>query len=86
MFNIGNFLSKIQNSRSKEIIFRLTVQKAIKNHLSLDVPIESIKFRAGAVIVSNIVQSARSTLFIKKQAILDEINKNQQTFMVGDIR
>ncbi len=85
-FNIGEFLKKIQNSRSKELVFHAAVQEAIKKFVSIEVPQEAIKFRSGVITIQGISQSAKSAIFIKKEAILEEVNKNQQIYTVKDFR
>ncbi len=86
MFGIGDFFKRIQNSYGKEIFIRSAVQNAIKKYTGSEVPIKDMTFKGEVVTLSNISQSLRSVLYIKKQNILKEINSVQGARVISDIR
>ena len=86
MISIKDFFSRIGGIHAKEIAFRSGVQSAIKEIVGTDVPIEYIKFESGSVLIKNIPSVARSTIFIKKAAIMERINTLQSVHKITDIR
>jgi hypothetical protein len=86
MYGIHEFFKKIQNSFSKEILVRQAIGQAIKKHIGEDVPVENISIKNGVVQLKNVSQSAKSSIFIKKQAILREIATIQSLKAINDIR
>jgi len=73
MFNISKFFSRINSSFGKEIILRTAICSAIKKHTGIDIQIGDLTIKSGIVNVNGVSQSARSAIFIKKQAILKEL-------------
>lgn len=86
MFGIGQFFSKIQNSFAKEVLIRTVMKDAIKKYVGLEIPIENISVKSGTITLDNVSQSARSAIFIKKQAIIKEIMAAQNIKNITDIR
>lgn len=76
MFNIRQFLQRASNRQTKSHFLRLNVQDTIKKYLNLDIPLEDISTKGQKIIIKNLSQSARSSLYIKKSSILEDINKN----------
>ena len=86
MLKISEFFKRIQGRQSKEFFIRSTVQTVLQKNIGINIPVESISFNSDTVILNNIPQAARSTIFIKKQAIIAEINSQQQFRKISDIR
>ena len=86
MFNIRDFLKKATNKQTKNLFFRKVVEETLKRHVNIEVPPESISIKSSIIGIKNISQGARSAIFIKKQAILEDLNKVQDIFKVKDIR
>lgn len=86
MLNIGQFFKKIQDKYNQEILLRSTIKEAIRSQSGVDVPLESVNYKNGLVTLAGLTQTARSQVFIKKQAIIEQINSRQNTKTVTDIR
>ena len=86
MFGIGDFFKRFQGVFAKEILVRNAIKEAILRHTGADIPITSIAFKSGAVILSNVSQSLKSAIYIKKSAIIKDIAEKQNIRYVNDIR
>ncbi len=86
MFGISEFFKKIQGSYAKEILIRTAIKDAILRHTGALVPIAAVTFKGGTVFLNGISQSLKSAIYIKKQAILEEIAEKQNIRIVHDIR
>lgn len=86
MFSIGDFFKRIQSVQSKEIYIRSVVQDVIKKHVGVEIPINDISFKSDVVNLKNISSAAKSALFIKRNAVIKEINEVQQVREVKDVR
>jgi hypothetical protein len=86
MFGIGHLFKKIQSSYAKELFLRMAVADSLRNLVGIEVGVENIKFKDSLVTLTNINQADRSTIYIKKEALLKEINKLQTVKKVLDIR
>ncbi len=86
MFNIGQFFKNIQNRHIKELFIRSIIQASITQGTGVSIPIEDITISSGVIILKNISSGLRSVIFIKKQKILDSVNKNQTIHVVTNIR
>ncbi len=86
MLKIADFFKRIQNKHSQELFIRSTIQASIKKYTKVELPIESISLKSGIVSLKGISQTARSQVFIKKQAIIEELNSTQTIRIVTDIR
>lgn len=86
MLNIGQFFKKIQNKHTKELFARTVAKEAIQEQSGVIVRVEDMSFKAGALILKGLSQGARSQVFIKKQAILEQIRAKQQIQVVVDIK
>ena len=75
MFNISQFLERLKKISGSSINIRIEISKVISKQLGLEIPIESIEIKLPKIYIKNISQAARSEIFIKKEAILKEINK-----------
>lgn len=85
-FNIRDFFKRIQNIHAKEILIRSLIKDVIKKHTNHEIPIESIKFSSGNIVLKGVNQSLRSVIFIKRTNIIQEINASQQIKRFYDIK
>ncbi len=86
MISIGEFFKRIGGIQSQEIAFRTGIQTAMKEIIGIDIPIESITFKSGTISLKNISSGARSSIFIKKTAIIEHANQLQSAHKITDIR
>ena len=86
MIGIAELLGRMRNIQARESLFRLAIQAALKKEVGLDVPLESISPKGTTVVLKGVDQAARSTIFIKKESILNEINTAQAARTITDIR
>jgi len=86
MINIGELFKKIQNRHSKELFLRSTIQESIKKHTNIDLKVADISVKSGVVSLKNISQTAKSQVFIRKQAVMNEVNALQQIQKITEIR
>lgn len=86
MFGIGEFFKKIQGSYAKEVLVRNIIKEAIFKHTGADIPISSIKFKADTAIISISSPVIRSSIYIKKTAIMDEVAGKPGAKIIRDIR
>ncbi len=86
MFNIRDYLRRATGVQARELYFRRAVQEALKKLAGIDLPFESISSKSGTVELKGISQEARSAIFIKKAALIAEINKEQDVRPIKDIR
>ena len=86
MFGISGFFKNINNAFTKEIVLRTAVRDSIKKYANVDVALEDVDCKRAIVTLKKVNQAAFSTIFIKKQKILDEINNNQKIMIIKDLR
>jgi hypothetical protein len=86
MISISEFFKRIGGIQAREITFRVGVQAAIRESIGMDVPIESITFKSGGIILKDISQAARTAIFIKKINIIEQANMFQSIHRITDIR
>jgi hypothetical protein len=86
MLSISEFFKRFGGIQAREIAFRTAVQAAFKEVIGIDVLIENISFKSGAVALKNVSSSARSVIFIKKALILERVNSLQSIHTVADIQ
>ena len=85
-FNISQLLNKIRNVQAKRALQVNIVCDSIMKNIGIDISISNISIKSTIVTLKNISQSAKSAVYIKKQAILDDINKGQESVIARDIR
>ena len=85
MFNIKGFFSRVNNFYTKEITTRSVVREIIKKHTNINIPIESISFKSNNLSLKNISSVIKSTIFIKKQLILDDIKVSLNDKVINNI-
>jgi len=86
MRSIAEFFEKIKSARAKEAFIRTVVQSALKEAASIEVPLEAISISSSIITLKGIGQAARAAAFIKKPAILREINTRQAVRDITDLR
>jgi hypothetical protein len=74
--SIGEFFARIRNKHLDEMRLRLTVQEIIEKHAKTKPSPDSISFSTRSVSVKGLSQAAKSVIFVKKTAILKELNDN----------
>ena len=86
MLSISQFFNRIRGRHATELFVRSAIQEAIRKHTSIPVPVEAISFASTSVVLKNINQTAKSVIFIKKVAIIREINTSQTVRTITDIK
>lgn len=83
MLNIGQFFKRIQNKHTQELYLQEIIKGAIQKYTGMSVEFE----RVGSEIkIKKASAALKSHLFIKKEAILTEINSQQQTIIMTELR
>lgn len=85
MFNIGQFLAKISDSRAKDILLRENARQTINKVAGTDLPNNSISIKSGIIYLSGIGYAVRSEIYIKKTNIIKTI-KDLHGTVIKDIR
>lgn len=85
MFNLSGFFNKIQNVFVKEFFLREKIRKIIKDKTKIDIKIENIINKDGLIILKKLNQGAKSTIFVKKLAILESFAKEEITKKIKNI-
>ncbi|MFA6432830.1 MAG: hypothetical protein WCV82_03410 [Candidatus Paceibacterota bacterium] len=86
MKSIAEFFSKIQSKQAQKILIYTIAKEAIFSISKIDIPIGSITFSGKNIILSGLDQTSKSVIFIKKTAIIGEMNKKLPNMAVVDIR
>lgn len=86
MRSIGEFFARIQNKQAQEILLRQNIQDVLKKVVGLEVPAEGISFKGGTIYFGGLSQTAKTQLFLKKNAVLAEIAASVLGRSVKDIR
>ncbi len=86
MFGIGEFFKRVQNIHTKELFARDAVRQSIKKHAGVDIDLECVSFKNKDIVIKGVPHAALSVLYIKKQAIIAEVNSLQDAHTVSDIR
>ena len=86
MFNIKDFFKRVQNTQAGNFLLQSIVSDAVKKVASVEVLPINITISSSKVILGGISQAARSEIFIKKEAILREINTLQGSRKITEIR
>jgi hypothetical protein len=86
MRSIGDFFKRIQNTRASGFFLQSEISEIVKKITNITIPPESIKISSSKVVLNGISQAARSEVFIKREAILTEINKVAGKVKITEIR
>lgn len=85
-FNISQLLNKIRSVQAKGALQINLIHDSLLKNIGIDIPIPNISIKSTIVSLKNISQSTKSAIYIKKQSILDDINKGQENIIARDIR
>jgi hypothetical protein len=85
MFNISQILDRVRSLRESNIGKRMVVKNTINKFVSIDIPVEQIEIKSSKVFVKNISQAAKSEIFLKKAAIIEEIAATLKNNRIKDI-
>ena len=86
MIGLKDFFKKIQNRHTTELFVRSVIQSSVKKHTGVEVSLDSISFSSSSVVLKDLSSGLKSAIFIKKNAILSDINSGQGNKVVTDIR
>lgn len=86
MKSIGEFFAKIQGRQAQKILIYKIVQEAVNKQVNVDLDLAAVSFKAKSVVIKGLSQTAKNQLFIKKPAILKEINSRSAPRIVEDMR
>lgn len=85
MFNIGQYISKLNNKRLNHITKINNISVVINNITGLNVSVNDIKLRNGVLYIDKLNSVGRNEIFIKKSLLIKEIN-NISGESISDIR
>ena len=85
MFNIGQYISKLNNKRLNHITKINNISVVINKISGLNVGVNDIKIRNGVLYINKLSSVARNEIFIKKSLLIKEIN-NISGESISDIR
>lgn len=85
MRGIGEFFKKIQGAYAQEIALRERIRHTLISQTAVDIPIQSILVLKSVVKLTGISSAARSEIYIKKLAIMHELNKAGSGPIITDI-
>lgn len=86
MFNVGGFLEKFLSLQSKEIGVRNFIVESLKKNTGITTTVNDIDISNGVVYIKKLSQAAKNTLFMKKDIIIDEVNKIQNSRTINNIK
>lgn len=86
MLTIGHFFKKIQSKYTAELLLREIIQKSIQQHTGAAIPVKAISIKNSTIVIAGLSPATCSQLFIKKQAILQEIGAQQSKRTITDIK
>ena len=86
MIGINQFFNKIKNTHARELLIRNIVIDSLEKNTGIKLSVEAVSFKSNSVVLNNISQTAKSDIFIKKQKIIDYINKSQKLRVIKDIK
>jgi hypothetical protein len=85
MLKIADLFKKIQNRQSKELFLRSVIKDTIYKHTQISVPVESIIIKSDTLSINDLSQTAKSQIFIKREAIIKDINMAQTIRTISNI-
>ena len=87
MFNIKEFFKKTQNRQIDLFTLYSTIKKTIDINVDDNIPIQNIIIQKNSSIIrlKNTNSSLKNQIFLKKQKILEDLNKTQKTLRITDI-
>jgi hypothetical protein len=85
MKGISELFGRIRNRYIKEAYERSVVKEAVSSYAKVDLPLEDISFKAGAIVLKNLDQMSKSSVFIKKRSILGGLKEKNLSVAIDDI-
>jgi hypothetical protein len=86
MRSIAEFFKNIKSRQARTAHLRAVVQEAVEKHAHISVPLEAIDLSVGTAVLRGLGQTAKSVIFIKKPAIMEEIKARLDNGAIVDIR
>lgn len=86
MRSIGEFFSRIQNRHSQELYIRSAIVESIKKVTTVSVPMDKISFKGASIVLQGVTHTEKSHIFLKKTAILKDIESKNIGRVIRDIR
>jgi hypothetical protein len=86
MKSIGEFFARIRNKQMDELRLRLAIQEIIEKYAKVKPAFDDISFSIKTVSIKGLSQAAKSHLFVKKIAILKEIEEKVPVKKIENIR
>jgi hypothetical protein len=77
MYNIGEFFKRVQNVRMKDVLIRDVVVGAVKKVIGVTIKPDDITISSTVITLKGISAAAKSEIFIKKQVLIEEINRSK---------
>jgi len=85
MKGIGELFGLIKNRYAKEAYLRSIVKEIVSVQAKVELPIEKISFRNGKVLLKGLDQASKSSIFVKKQAILSGLKEKLPDTVINDV-
>lgn len=86
MFNISDFFSRVKSVHTRDTLLKQSVIEVVKNQTGLLLNNESIQVNSTIITIYPISPVEKSQLYIKKQAIIEELNIIQKIRNITDIK
>jgi hypothetical protein len=83
MFNIADYLKRFAKMGEDIVVERSSVEQAIKTICGIEKPKFEVK---KGILYINVPPVARSLVFMKKQALLEELKKSAAGAKIYDVR
>lgn len=86
MRSIGEFFSRIQNVQAAKLFAYKVVADSIKKAAGIDLKISGIAFKGRHLVLRGLSSVEKSHIFMKRSAILKEIEMQKLSRVIEDIR
>ncbi len=86
MRSIGEFFAKIQKVQTAKLFAYKAAADSIKKAAGIEIKISSIAFKGRHLVLKGLSSGEKSHIFMKKSAILKEIEGQKLSRIVEDIR
>lgn len=84
MFNISSFLSRFSRNINAIELNKEVILEIIENKTQIKIPLEEVEIKNNVLFVKS-SGAVKNKIFIFKESILEEVNKNS-TLKIVDIR
>lgn len=75
MFNIGQYISKLNNKRLSHLAKINDISQIIQKMSGFSVEVSKLKIRNSVLYISNLSSAEKNEIFIKRNILIQEINK-----------